>query len=427
MAAETSAKTRIGASLFLNGHKLYRWGGESIKTDGYLEEFDLDTMQRTPATVGNEELSEATLDAACVVLNGRAYTFGGFSPRTGVTVPYLRDVYQLDLTGFTRTWQRLPAVNEQDGPIPKCLCGMVSCGFNELFIFGGLGQKADDIPLQTGADYEEYPYARFMRQGSRVMCTNEMHIFNVSERRWTVPHTTGVRPPPCAAFSFTKIDRHRVLLFAGRQFKQQYNNIHILDMSSWHWSGAINQTKVDELWPSPRSQHTAANLINPDYVCPPNSTRLETRFVSASNTTPVVKEQHVLFVWGRGGDGHQLGEMWILHTVSLTWEKIALPVNIKAGRMWHSTATYHPTPFEALVLTMGGLENTNRREKNHPEDVILHFGVRPLYKKCLEAVTSLYPRSYLTAYLPGHIINEIDVYIATLSRLKESSTHYIEM
>ena len=146
-----------------------------------------------------------------------------------------------------------------------------------------------------------------------------------------------------------------------------------------------------------------------------------------STTTPVVKEQHVLFVWGRGGDGHQLGEMWILHTVSLTWEKIALPVNIKAGRVWHSTATYHPIPFEALVLTMGGVENTNRREKNHPEDVILHFGVKPLYKKCLEAVTSLYPRSYLTAYLPGHIVNEIDVYIATLSRLKESSTHYIEM
>ena len=144
MATETSAKTMIGGSLFLNGHKLYRWGGESIKTDGYLEELDLDTMQRTPGTVGNEELSEATLDAACVVLNGRAYTFGGFSLRTDVTVPYLRDVYQLDLTGFTRTWQRLPAVNEQDGPIPKRRCGMVLCGFNEFFIFGGLGQKADD-------------------------------------------------------------------------------------------------------------------------------------------------------------------------------------------------------------------------------------------------------------------------------------------
>ena len=45
------------------------------------------------------------------------------------------------------------------------------------------------------------------------------------------------------------------------------------------------------------------------------------------------------------------------------WEKIALPVNIKASCMWHTTAMYHLTPFEALVLTMGGFENTNRREK----------------------------------------------------------------
>ena len=424
--AEGSAETvrghgKIGASLFLNGHKLYRWSGELpyLRQADKLEELDLETMERTQydlSTQGDEELPDAMFGAACAVLNGRAYTFGGFSRRRTGDL-YYRDVYQLDLTSLT--WQHLPAVNEQDGPITKYLCGMVSCDFNELFIFGGFGQKADDIPLQKGADYH-------WSDEFHAMWTNEMHIFNVSERRWTVPHTTGVRPPPCAAFSFTKIDRHRVLLFAGRQLKERCNEIHILDMSSWHWSGAITQSKVDELWPSPRSLHTAANLINPDYVCPPNHTSMETHFDLASTTTPIVKEQRILFAWGQDGDGNQLGETWVLHTVSLTWEKIALPINIK-GRKWHSTATYHPTPLEAVVLNMGGFEKEAVwSSENQPEDIVLHFGVRPLYKKCLETVSKLYPHSYLTAYLPGHIVKEIDVWIKTISRLKESST-YIEM
>ena len=414
----------VGRSLFLNGHKLYRWGtgGEKLplagEHDDCLEELNLDTMERTRylSTLG-DELPEVPFGAACAVLNGRAYSFGGFC-RTGGGL-YYGDVYQLDLTSFTvtRKWQRLPAVNEQDGSITKYRCCMVSCGLNELFIFCGLGLNAYDIPLQKGAEY-------CWSEKSRALWTNEMHIFNVSERCWTVPHTIGLRPPPCAGFSFTKIDRHRVLLFAGWQLKGQCNDIHILDMSSWHWSGAITQSKVDEPWPSPRSLHTAANLINPDYVCPPNSTIMETLFDSASTTTPVVKEQRVLFVWGQDGKGNQLGEMWVLHTVSLTWEKIALPINIK-GRKCHSTVTYHPTPLEALVLNMGGFEKDTVKAK-WAEDIVLHFGVRPLYKKCLEAVSKLYPHSYLAVNLPGHIVKEMDVWIKTLRRLKENST-YIEM
>ena len=421
---------RPGGSLFLNGRKLYQWGAWELpysKGEDCLEELNLDTMERTKymSTLGDELPEAATFGAACAVLNGRAYTFGGlrydmYDSRTDGD-QYYRDVYQLDLTSFTRKWQRLPAVNEQDGPITKYLCGMVSCGLNELFVFGGLGQKADDIPWQKVADYhwsEEF----------NEMLTNEMHIFNVLERRWTVPRTTGVRPPPCAGFSFTKIDRHRVLLFAGWQLKGQCNDIHILDMSSWHWSGAITQSKVDKPWPSPRSLHTAANLINPDYVCPPNHTSMETHvhFDSTSTTTPIVNEQRVLFVWGQDDDGKQLGETWVLHTVSLTWEKIALPINIK-GRKWHSTATYYPTPLEALVLNMGGFEkDAVWSSERQPEDIVLHFGVRSLYKKCLEAVSRLYPHSFLTMYLPKHIVKGMDVWNKTLSRLKESST-YIEM
>ena len=55
---------------------------------------------------------------------------------------------------------------------------------------------------------------------------------------WSSPETTGPRPPPCAAFSFTKVDLSRVVMFGGRQRHQRVNEVHILDVKSW----------VNKLW-----------------------------------------------------------------------------------------------------------------------------------------------------------------------------------
>ena len=50
---------------------------------------------------------------------------------------------------------------------------------------------------------------------------------------WISPETTEVRPPPCAAFSFIKVDLSRVVLFGGRQLNERVNELHILDMNKW--------------------------------------------------------------------------------------------------------------------------------------------------------------------------------------------------
>lgn len=52
----------------------------------------------------------------------------------------------------------------------------------------------------------------------------------VTAGRWRVVGTTGLKPPPCAAFSFTRIDSQRVLLFGGRQQQQRVNDVYILDL-----------------------------------------------------------------------------------------------------------------------------------------------------------------------------------------------------
>ena len=49
---------------------------------------------------------------------------------------------------------------------------------------------------------------------------------------WSSPPTTGDRPPPCSAFSFTTIDHHRAVLFGGRQEHGRVNDIYILDLDT---------------------------------------------------------------------------------------------------------------------------------------------------------------------------------------------------
>ena len=51
--------------------------------------------------------------------------------------------------------------------------------------------------------------------------------------KWISPELIGDRPPPCAAFSFTRVDKYRVVLFGGRQLKERTDHLYILDMEKW--------------------------------------------------------------------------------------------------------------------------------------------------------------------------------------------------
>lgn len=415
---------RIGSCLFVNDNKLYRWRGDlpihHPQLLDNLEELDLATVEWKTHDVSStekdcvEKLPLPITGAACAVVNGRMYLFGGFgSVVLGQQNTYYRNVHELDLA--TLTWRRLPAYNEEDGPMEKYLCGMVSCGAEMFLVFGGFGVKANCVPLQKSADYH-------WSHEFGAMWTNEMHLFHVKERCWITPQTSGVKPPPCAAFSFTRIDCHRVLLFAGRQLKERTNEIHILDMAAWHWSGAIMQSNCEELWPTGRSLHTAACLCDPDYVPPPTDQR-DVAFKTQSwpqgyqyipqlpapvtDTSPAVREQRVLILWGQDSKGEQLSEAWVLHTNSMRWEKLALP-EVLEGRKWHSTAVCFPTPHEAMVLTLGGFEKEAQwNSPNHEDTVILSFGVSSLYRLCLQAVCNHHSQLTMDSCLPKHIVADL--------------------
>ena len=62
---------------------------------------------------------------------------------------------------------------------------------------------------------------------------------------WSSPEITGPRPPPCAGFSFTKVDLSRAVLFGGRQRHQRVNEVHILDMEN-----RVNRSDTGSYWVS---------------------------------------------------------------------------------------------------------------------------------------------------------------------------------
>ena len=64
-------------------------------------------------------------------------------------------------------------------------------------------------------------------------CSSKYILSFCSVATWSSPETTGPRPPPCAAFSFTKVDLSRAVMFGGRQRHKRVNEVHILDMDNW--------------------------------------------------------------------------------------------------------------------------------------------------------------------------------------------------
>ena len=73
-------------------------------------------------------------------------------------------------------------------------------------------------------------------------------LVNIMIGKWSVPECTGTAPPPCAAFSFNKIDRQRALLFGGRQREARVNELHILNMD--HWVSTLSKLPLlcDNIW-----------------------------------------------------------------------------------------------------------------------------------------------------------------------------------
>ena len=190
----------------------------------YISIFDFDSEEWSQKDFSSSGSDPPLFEvgACCTIIGSKMIVFGGWDYGS-----LSNDVHMLDLK--TLEWTLLEPSDKYDvnRPILKNKAGIAPYGKEMVFVFGGYG---GGINLQKGAAYHwdsERPY------GIPIGWTNEMHLFHLTNRKWIVPETTGVRPPPCAAFSLNRIDPFRVLLFGGRQRPERVNEIHILNMATW--------------------------------------------------------------------------------------------------------------------------------------------------------------------------------------------------
>ena len=396
---------RVGASVFVDGNKFYRWRGDTaFRRDenlNHVDCFDLVSQEWTVhPTVGTaepspqENIPSSVTGSGVALAKGKLYLFGGFSSIASGQSRYFRDLFVLDMATFQ--WKKLTPINDHEGPIQKYICGMSPLDGTTVLIFGGFGLKCEGLTLQPWSQYH-------WSDEFQAMWTNELHLYNFMTNEWSSPEIRGIKPSPCAAFCFTMIDQTRFILFGGRQRPSRVNEIQILNTSRWEWSGPILPS-ADQLWPEPRSLHTGVCLLDPDSIKPPNS---------SSVTESSFKEQELLVLWGQDKDSIPLVDAWFFKVTSLQWEKLHLPLK---GRKWHSTAVSYPSFSESMVVTIGGFSKDEAMWicPNHNDTIIMKFGIPSLYKLCVQYLCNFTRpevlETIMSQYLPIRVaqrINEI--------------------
>ncbi|XP_019858593.1 PREDICTED: kelch domain-containing protein 2-like isoform X2 [Amphimedon queenslandica] len=309
-----------------------------------------------------------TACSTCVLIGHCIYTFGGWA--RGIVT---NDVHQYNIT--SQSWRELEPTDRSHEPMMKNKHGMVTHG-NALLIFGGYGCPKVGSKFQEGAGYV-FDVQSLL---STLMWTNELHLFDIEERKWVEPVITGPRPKPCAAFSFNRIDTDRVVLFGGRQKEERVNELHILDTSNWCWSGVLLPEGPDDVWPSKRSFHSASTVFDPQLI--------------NNNDNKGLNEQHLLVLWGNDNDGEIVSDCWILeikgketqhdNSHHYKWRRFQFPVPVR-GRTWQSTASVYNTPSvgETLLVTVGGsFENIFINEDPLMADstIIMRFAILLFYR-----------------------------------------------
>lgn len=196
-----------------------------------IHTLDTESKVWTKMTSRGEATPPFTAGSSCVAIGNRIYTFGG----------WLRGAVNNQIHEFnieTKTWKHLEPYDTAHQPMMKNKQGMVAHGDAALLIFGGYGEPAIGVSLQRGADYVIDNSSLWFS----LLWTNELHLFRIRGREWVEPEVTGPRPKPCAAFSFDRIDKERVVVYGGRQKEERINEMHILDTSNWVWNNGYSHT-----------------------------------------------------------------------------------------------------------------------------------------------------------------------------------------
>ncbi|CAI8017835.1 Dual specificity protein kinase shkC, partial [Geodia barretti] len=244
-----------------------------------------------------------TQSAASASLGGDLFTFGGWD-----RAQHLSTLRRLD--SETLVWSIVSPWDSPGAPTPKCGCGMVAFGAENLGIFGG----------------KNIGISKWL---------NEFHLYNLRDGTWSCPMTTGNVPPPCSDLTFTAVDSRRAVLFGGWNDQQDHmTDVYIIDIATMKWSKVSRAG--DDPWPEERAS-AAACCLNYDQ-----------------------KNPQLLVTGGVNKQKQPLRDAWVLDVDKTTWRKEEVSLEPCWG---HTLNACHLAPGLAEVTMFGGSRKPRGSDK----------------------------------------------------------------
>lgn len=145
----------------------------------------------------------------------------------------------------------------------------------------------------------------------RVPVDNDMHVFDLEEKTWSVPHVTGDVPPPRVGVTMVAVDK-TIYIFGGRDVDhKELNELYSFDTSANLWT----LLSSGEIGPPNRSYHS----------------------MTADNGR--------VYIFGGCGVAGRLVDLWAYDTVEGKWIKFPEPqynclprggpgLLVSSGKIW---------------------------------------------------------------------------------------------
>ncbi|XP_023162418.1 host cell factor isoform X2 [Drosophila hydei] len=212
--------------------------------------------------------------------------------------------------------------------------------------------------------------------GGNEGIVDELHVYNTVTNQWYVPVLKGDVPNGCAAYGFV-VEGTRMFVFGGMiEYGKYSNELYELQATKWEWRKMYPESPDNGTSPCPRLGHSFTMVGEKIFLFgglanesddPKNNIPkylndlyiLDTRGVHSHNgkwiipktfgDSPPPRESHTgisftsrqtgklsLLVYG-GMSGCRLGDLWLLDTDSMTWEKPRTRGQAPLPRSLHSS------------------------------------------------------------------------------------------
>ncbi|KAH8403600.1 hypothetical protein KR222_003111 [Zaprionus bogoriensis] len=257
--------------------------------------------------------------------------------------------YQPEIINNNNTGFRWKRVLNPTGPQPRPRHGHRAINIKELMVVFGGGNEG---------------------------IVDELHVYNTVTNQWYVPVLKGDVPNGCAAYGFV-VEGTRMFVFGGMiEYGKYSNELYELQATKWEWRKMYPESPDNGLTPCPRLGHSFTMVGEKIFLFgglanesedPKNNIPkylndlyiLDTRGVHSHNgkwiipktfgDSPPPRESHTgisfmskhtgrlsLLIYG-GMSGCRLGDLWLLNTDSMTWEKPRTRGQAPLPRSLHSS------------------------------------------------------------------------------------------